>query len=360
MCIIITANRYGMDPAFAPGFYLMARDEEPVHEHEKSIMKSILVRSDLPKVRAMVQKFAKENIEAAMEKGDGTIDVIMTLSKLVPVQIVDKYFGFHPPSYEDMMRWSDALQGGFFYNSAKDAEVQRRCTEAGLEARQHIRDVLLPQKREGLKKNPDAQDPVSRMLRTAFVSEADFDVERIVANTVGLLVGCVETNNNAVCKCLDRLMAMPEAMKAARAAARADDDEELIKICWEALRFNAPAMYLPRIVQKDVTFRGTKKFKKGDMVICSHRSSFFDPEFVTNPNKFDPDRPPHVASYHFGSGKHQCLGEYVSLELMPMVIKQILLYKPVVSKAKGGKVGELPCREGTPFLSEFWIEFSDH
>ena len=196
-----------MDPAFAPGFYMMARDVEPVHEHEKSIMRSILVRSDLPKVRKMASEFARQNIKEAILDGDGKVDAIATLSKLVPTQIVDKYFGFSPPSYEAMMRWSDALQGGFFYNSTKDDDIQKTCTEACLEARAYIRDELLPKKRAELQKNPDAQDPVSRMLRTAFVKEAEFDVERVVSNTVGLLVGCVETNNNAIIKCLDRLMA---------------------------------------------------------------------------------------------------------------------------------------------------------
>lgn len=352
-------NRYGMDPAFAPGFFLMARDTEPEHEHEKSIMKSILIRSDLPKVRKMAGDLARQNIKEAIAKGDGKIDAIATLSKLVPTQIVDKYFGFTPPSYEAMMRWSDALQGGFFYNKTKDDEIQKTCTEAGMEARKFIREELLPKKKAELKKNPDAQDPVSRMLRTAFVDEAKFDIERIVSNTVGLLVGCVETNNNAIIKCLDRLMAMPKAMKLAREAAKAGDDEKLIKICWEALRFNAPSQYLPRIVQKDFVFRSNKKFKKGDVVVCSHRSAFFDPDFVHKPNDFVIDRPDKIVpSFHFGSGKHICLGEHVSIQLMPMVIKEILLYKPVVKRVNG-KVGELETRPGTPFLSNFMIEFSD-
>lgn len=41
---------------------------------------------------------------------------------------------------------------------------------AGLEAREYIRTKLLPMKKEELKKNPDKQDPVSRMLRTTLVA----------------------------------------------------------------------------------------------------------------------------------------------------------------------------------------------
>lgn len=352
-------NRYGMDPAFAPGFFMMARDKEPVHEHEKSIMRSILIREDLPRVRKMAGDLARQNIKEAIAKGDGTLDAIATLSKLVPTQIVDQYFGFTPPSYEAMMNWSDALQGGFFYNGTKDEKIQQTCTDACMEAREYIREHLLPKKRSELKKNPSASDdPVSRMLRTAFVEEANFDIERVVSNTVGLLVGCVETNNNAIIKTLDRLMAMPEAMALAREAAKAGDDDKLIKICWEALRWNAPTRYLPRIVEEDTVFRDSKEFKKGDIVLCSHRAAFFDPDFVHKPNKFTIDRPDHIISFHFGSGKHICLGEYVSAELAPMVIKEILLYKPVVKRVNG-KVGELETRPGTPFLQNFLIEFAD-
>ena len=136
--------------------------------------------------------------------------------------------------------------------------------------------------------------------------------------------------------------------------------KKLIKICWEALRFNAPSRYLPRIVMEDNNFRG-HQFKKDDVIVCSHRAAYFDPDFVYKPNKFMVDRPDHVVpSFHFGSGKHICLGEYVSVELMPMVIKEILLYKPVVKRANGGKVGELETRDGTPFLTNFYIEFADY
>ena len=106
----------------------MARDTEPEHEHEKSIMRSILIRDDLPGVQKMAFELAKQNIRDALKK-DSKVDAIATLSKLVPVQIVDKYFGFTPPSNETMMRWSDALQGGFFYNQTRDEKVQQMCTE---------------------------------------------------------------------------------------------------------------------------------------------------------------------------------------------------------------------------------------
>jgi len=196
------------------------------------------------------------------------------------------------------------------------------------------------------------------MLRTILVEEAKFDEERVIANTLGLLVGTVETNNNAILKSLDRLMAMPEAMKMAREAAEAGDDDKLIKICWEALRWNAPIQYLPRTVTKDIVLNG-HSFKKGTTVICIHRSAFFDPNWVHKPNQFRVDRPNKIIpSFHFGSGPHSCLGEYVASQVMPMVIKAILLYKPGVERVRT-PVGVLEQKKGTVFVKNYWLKFSD-
>jgi cytochrome P450 len=355
-------NRYGMDPAFAPGFFLMARDQhEPEHDHEKSIMRSLLLREDLPKVREMTFNFAKANIEEAMKDGATDIDLIEVLSKQVPVQIVDKYFGFEPPNYDIMKTWSDTLQGSFFYNVTADPDSpynDKTAAKVGKEARDYIRSTLLPKKRKALEKNPDIQDPVSRMLRTMLVQEAKFDEERVVANTLGFLVGCIETNNNAIIKTLDRLMAMPHAMALAREAIEEGDDDKLIKICWEALRWNAPSVYLSRIVNEDVVLNG-HEFKKGTRVLCSHRSAFFDPKWIHKPNEFRIDRPSEIVpAFHFGSGVHTCLGNYIATELMPMVIKAILTYKPGVKRV-GAEVGELETKTGTVFVKNVRIAFTD-
>mmetsp|Transcript_30702 Transcript_30702/g.46509 ORF Transcript_30702/g.46509 Transcript_30702/m.46509 type:complete len:436 (+) Transcript_30702:112-1419(+) len=354
-------NRYGMDPAFAPGFFMMARDEhEPEHDHEKSIMMSLLTRDDLPMIRKMAFSLAVENLEEATKNGNNEIDAIAVLSKKVPIQIVDKYFGFQSPDYDTMVRWSDALQGSFFYNKTRNEESpydDKTAAEVGAEARKYIRDVLLPKRQKELQEKPNLKDPVSRMLRTVFVEEAKFDQERVVANTLGLLVGCVETNNNAILKTLDRLMAMPEAMKLAREAAEVDDDDKLIKICWEVLRWNAPTTLLPRIVTQDTVLNG-HKFKKDTTVLPIHRSAFFDPHWVHEPNKLRLDRPYHIESFHFGCGPHKCLGSHVASQVMPMVIKAILLHKPGVDRVRTA-VGEFDLKKGTVFVTNYWLQFSD-
>lgn len=347
--------RPAMDPATGP--FMLARDNEPLHDHEKAIMRSVLLKEDIPQIRKMASQFAKANIETALlaQGSDGQINVVSELGRKVAIQIVQSYFGFQGPDEESMLKWSRATQASFFNNTERDPTVTKVGTENGVEMRNYIRSVLIPKRKEELKSDPNKQDALSRLLRTKFVEEANFDEERIVSNTMGFIVGGVETINNAVCKALDRLFEMPQAMDMAREAAEADDDEKLTKICWEALRFNVPP-FLPRLVSKDTYVNG-HLFKQGTIVKVSQRSAFFDPTFVEKPHEFNPNRQLHLTpSFHFGHGIHKCLGQHVATAVMPMIMKQVLLHKPLVKRVEGIR-GQLTLED--KFVENFWIEWEN-
>ena len=121
-------------------------------------------------------------------------------------------------------------------------------------------------------------------------------------------MGAGETINNATSKALDQLLLKPEAMALAVEAARIGDDDKLKRICWEALRFNVPAV-LPRIIARDHMVNG-HHFKKGDIVLVSQRSAYFDPTWVEAPWEFNCNRPKQIGQgYHFGHGIHSYLRE---------------------------------------------------
>ena len=47
------------------GDYMLAQDDTPLHFREKSIMRSLLNRDDLPNVRELIAKHSKETLDAA-------------------------------------------------------------------------------------------------------------------------------------------------------------------------------------------------------------------------------------------------------------------------------------------------------
>jgi cytochrome P450 len=76
-------------PKMANGIYLMAHDDDALHTREKSLMKGLLNRDDLPQVRAMVAKIAGELLSAAK----GHMDSIDGYCRMVPASLLQQYFG---------------------------------------------------------------------------------------------------------------------------------------------------------------------------------------------------------------------------------------------------------------------------
>jgi len=202
--------------------------------------------------------------------------------------------------------------------------------------RNYIRDVLIPKRKEALKREPNKQDVVSRLLQTEFTKDTEFDEERIVSNVAGFVVGSIETMNNTICKMMNQLLNKPEAMAMAQKAVDVDDDDEITRICWEALRFDVPP-FLKRIVSEDCSING-RHFEKGTIVLLSQRSAFMDPEWIENPAAFNPHRKfaPDHTMFHFGHGIHTCLGRDVAKIAVPMVIKEIILHgNGIISRVEG-------------------------
>src|SRR3546814_19878446 len=81
--------------------YLMAHDDYPLHYREKSLMQGLLNRDDLPRVREMVAETARDILEEA----GGGIELVNDYCRIVPVCLVQDYFGLDGVSRSDLIRW---------------------------------------------------------------------------------------------------------------------------------------------------------------------------------------------------------------------------------------------------------------
>lgn len=81
-----------MDPSVGP--FMLARDAGELNWQEKSIMRSVLRWDDFPRIRSLVVDIAKESLETCR----GNIELVSRLGRLVPLKIVQRYFGFPGPS----------------------------------------------------------------------------------------------------------------------------------------------------------------------------------------------------------------------------------------------------------------------
>jgi len=335
-----------------PG-YLMAHDEDALHYREKSLMQGLLNRDDLPYVRKMVAERAAE----VLSEADGSIELVNDYCRLVPVYLVKNYFGLDGVADADLIRWSYWNQYDAFNNQPHDMLSDETHTEivaqhdqatrelvayiATLMLRkvlrvkiwERLRMIYLPVRnlvyRIFGRQPPRVSDTmVTRMLRTSFAPAVDFNLVRVSTNAGGLLIGAIETTSQAVVQAIDYFVQNPSLMREAKAAARESTTDAFDAMVWEALRFVPIRPDIFRQAGEDYTIaKGTKHetlIKKGTIVRLLTQSAMFDPYSYDNPDAFEPGR----TVYHnfvFGYGEHECLGKYVGVELIPEMVRQVIL-----------------------------------
>lgn len=339
------------------GKYMLAHDNSVYNQRDKGVMRSLIQEKDLKHVQKVVAKISRKCIERG-DKGR-PFEVVSLLSRRAPILLTDKYFGFAGPDIKTMMRWSRATQYDFFHNQEMSGSVHDNNLIAGQEMREYLKKVLLPARRKQLKKNPDLDDIVSRMLKVEMPKSIGWDHDRVIVNVIGLLVGGVETTSQAVVQILDQFFKHPKALEGAEQAARHNDDSRLYEYCWEALRFNPINPVLFRKCNEDYriaagTFR-TKKIKAGRVVIVGSRSAMKDSREIKRPKKFRTGRP-DSHYLHLGVGMHRCLGDYVSKVQVPEIIKALLLKKNL--RRAPGSAGQINFKDG-PFPESFSVVFDD-
>lgn len=153
-----------------------------------------------------------------------------------------------------------------------------------------------------------------------------------IRNIIGMVAGMVDNVNAAVCNAVDTFLSHPNMFAEATAIARtmlpadhsgattAENIERRSQL-WayirEALRFNEPAPFLPRVAKKDVILApGTSRatlIPKGRSVLVAICSAMMDERAIKNPLELRPDRNlPPDDDLLFGSGWHDCFGKYIA------------------------------------------------
>jgi len=334
-----------MDPAVGP--FMLARDGSVYNQRDKGIMRALIQQADLPSVRQRVARIGAGLI-AQGASPDGRLELVSQVTRPGPIALTGQYFGFPGPDLTAMLRWSYATQNDMFHNLTNDPKVHQANLAAGAEMRSYLQDFL-PRRAQQVKADPKIDDVVARMLRLQTPPQIGFDQSRILSNTMGLLVGGIETTSAAIVQALDQLLDRPDQMVAAKRAAQAGDDATFDAIFWEALRFNPMAPFVVRLLVEPYTIAaGTPRqttLAAGTLVFASIASAMHDATVVTDPDTFKPGRPAYHY-LHLGFGEHRCLGDQVSLMQAPELAKQII--KAGFCKRAAGPAGHLDFKGG-PF-----------
>ena len=326
--------------------YLMMHDDDALHTREKSLMQCMLNRDDLPAVRTMVANVSKD----ILDNSPGGIEVVNNYCRMVPATLVREYFGLTGAKRADLIEWSYWNQYDTFHNqpfdllpSEQSQSIINRHNETSKDLAKFIFELIarrtLQVKAEELTFSTLIRlddDIVTRMLRTDYPKQLDFDIKRLGLNAGGLLIGAIETTSQAVAQVIQYLLDRPEWLDKVQAAARQDDPAEFDGFVWEALRFVPITPYLFRTTASDYTAaKGTDHetlLRAGTYVLPVTLSATFDERAFDSPDEFIPKRN-WYNYFHFGFGSHECLGRYVGMVMIPEMVRQVLIRPGIKAKA---------------------------
>ena len=359
-----------------PG-YLMAHDDDAIHYREKSLMQGMLNRNDLPRIRALIKKASQEILTQA----NGNIDIVHNYCRTVPAIMVQEYFGLDGVDKNDLIDWSFWNQYDVFHNhpfdlnspelTQKILDNHARVTKdlgayiaktlvkkLAMVKLEQTKNILLigwkilktiGNKVIGRTEPVPKDDVFSRMLRSSFAEQIEFDLVRVGVNAGGLLIGSIETTSQATAQVIEFFLKQPELLAKAKAAAAETDNKLFDDMVWEALRFVPISPYMFRQTSEDYslatgTYHTTHIPARTNVLVLT-QSAMFDPNAYENPDEFIAGRN-FYHNFNFGFGPHDCLGKYIGMEMIPEMVRQVLLLPNIHS------TGPIDYKDG-PFPESF-------
>lgn len=176
---------------------------------------------------------------------------------------------------------------------------------------------------ETRKANP-GEDLLSQFILSEIDGEKLTDKEILLTVTTLIMAG-IESLSGFLTMLVKNITDHPEVRDALVA-----DPSLIPDAIEESLRFNTSAQRFRRCINKETTLHG-QTMKKGDFVILAYGAANRDEEVFPNPDVYDLSRKPkgHLG---FGGGVHACLGTSIARLACKVLLEELLLAFPNISK----------------------------
>lgn len=290
--------------------FLLSLDP-PEHTRLRRLANTAFTRTMVANLEATMVRIVDECM-TTMAMSDAP-DVVRDVAIPLPIKVIAAMTGVDPDMHEDFARWGtlivDAINANVsgvlpyesFNTVVADAITNLRAYYLGLveDPRRHPKDDLATALVQ-------ASDEGHKLNEFEVVSLLNFSVNAGF-ETTGKLIGNL----------MLALFTHPDQFRAVR------EDRSLIPAAvQEALRYDSPALFLPRRLTRPHTVAGTE-MDEGFCLVSFASANHDAAKFPDRPEEFDirRDTRGHVA---FGLGPHFCLGAALAPRETELVLEGVL------------------------------------
>jgi cytochrome P450 len=245
--------------------------------------------------------------------------MVSQLSRPVARRFIVDYFGVPGLDEITMMHWMRALFHDLFINLSNDRSIQITAENSYEDLGPYLLNLIAERKQQ-IKYGEKFDDFLSRLIKMQLDGEIVLDDDGIRRNISGLIVGALDTTSMVSTLIVEQLLNRPDVLQQARQLV--DDEQQLLHLCFDVLRFNTMAAAMRRHCRNGAEIAGVK-IPQGTEVFIATASAMFDETVWTEPYSVRTDRP--LDRYlNFGDGMHRCFGEYINRIQIPIIVGNLL------------------------------------
>jgi cytochrome P450 len=350
---VFTVRPYTARMERTTGAFILGMSRDGQYDRELAALHLASDRADVANVAAIAQKSAERIVKDA--EPAGRLNLAEGYARRVAYRVIADYYGVPGPDEPTMCSWIRILFRDIFLNLGNDPAI----IAAAKTAADGLKAYLVPliAALRGKPATAKAGDDVlSRLADLRIGNQPALDEDGVLRNIGGTIVGALETVNKAFVQAFDQLLERPDALQAARVAATAGDEANVLGALMEAMRFRPQNPFLYRLCEEPYTLaRGTNREAEvpvGTLVFAATASAMVDAASVPAPDEFRLGRPPETYLF-FGHSSHVCLGLFVAPVEFRELMKPLLRLKGL--RRAAGDDGQL--RFDGPYPTSLWVEW---
>jgi len=305
-------------PEFNEFFGSMINMDNPRHARLRRIVSRGFTPRRLADLAWVVDRTAAAIVDDLVAAGE--CDAVETISARLPLTVICEMMGVPESQYRFVYDRTNVILGAADPEYVPDGgNIVEALLGAGADLAELMREM-------GRARAAEPTDDVTSALVNAEIDGEHLTPDELASFFILLVVAGNETTRNAISWGLQLLTENPDQ----RAAWLADPDGVTHGAVEEIVRWASPVIYMRRTLSEPAVLGGTE-LPANAKVALFYWAANRDPEYFTDPDRFDVHRSPNPHVGFGGPGPHFCLGAHLARREISAVFTELLRRTPEVA-----------------------------